>query len=104
MISRARIPTPGVRIPRRTCCDIVAGIRPDAAAYGRVRIAPVLGHLTSLDATAVTPQGAVKVSYRVEGDQLHAVIDRPADLPGTFVWRGKSYPLPKARTTLQLPL
>ena len=37
--------------------------------------------------------GPVKVSYRIAGNQLIAVIDRPAALPGTFTWRGKSHPL-----------
>jgi hypothetical protein len=81
---------------------IVAGIRPAAPGYSRLRVEPQLGPLTSLDATAMTPRGAVKVSYRVAGDQLIAVIDRPALLPGVFVWRGKSYPLTKPHTKLEL--
>jgi alpha-L-rhamnosidase len=90
--------------PTADLLRLVAGIRPDAPAYGRVRIAPVLGQLTSLDATAITPRGPVKVSYRVEGSRLYAEIHRPTNLPGSFVWRGKTYPLPKARTRLQLAL
>jgi hypothetical protein len=90
--------------PTADLLRFVAGIRPDAPAYGRVRIAPVLGNLTSLDATAATPRGPVKVSYRVTGNQLTAVIDRPAALPGTFNWAGKSYPLTKVHSRLQLPL
>jgi len=70
----------------------------------RVSIAPVLGNLTSLDATVATPRGPVKVSYRVAGNQLTAVIDRPAALPGTFNWAGKSYPLTKVHSRLQLPI
>jgi alpha-L-rhamnosidase len=83
---------------------VVAGIRPGAPGYARVRIAPVLGALTSLDAAAATPHGPVSVRYRIRGGQLDAVVRRPADLPGEFVWRGKSYPLTRRRTTLALPL
>jgi hypothetical protein len=82
----------------------VAGIRPDAPAYGRVSIAPELGTLTSLDATAATPHGTVKVSYRISGSKLKVVIDRPVALPGTFIWLGASYPLSRVRTRLELPL
>jgi hypothetical protein len=88
--------------PTADLLGIVAGIRPAAAGYARLRVAPVLGPLTSLDATAVTPHGPVKVSYRVAGGRLTAVIERPADLPGEFVWRGRSYPLGKPRTRLVL--
>jgi hypothetical protein len=82
----------------------VAGIRPAAPGYARVSIMPSLGHLTALEATAATPQGPVTVSYRISDDELIAVVDRPATLPGNFIWRGKSYPLSKARTRLALPL
>jgi hypothetical protein len=80
----------------------VAGIRSDAPGYARVSIAPALGKLTSLDASSATPHGLVKVSYRIKGDKLTAVIDRPAALPGAFIWRGESHPLPKTRTRLEL--
>ena len=88
--------------PTADLLGIVAGIRPAARGYSRLRVEPTLGHLTSLDAIAATPHGPVKVSYRVEGNKLTAVIDRPAALPGTFVWRGKSHPLTKTHTRLEL--
>jgi alpha-L-rhamnosidase len=81
----------------------VAGIRPAAPGYSRLRVEPHLGTLTSLDATSMTPRGAVKVSYRVAGNRLTATIDRPASLPGIFVWRGKPYALTKPHTRLELP-
>jgi hypothetical protein len=81
---------------------VVAGIRSAAPGYARVRVAPVLGPLTSLDATAATPLGPVKVSYRVSGGKLTALIERPEELPGEFLWLGKSYPLEQARTRLTL--
>ena len=67
-----------------------------------MNIAPQLGNLTSLEASAATPHGLVKVSYRVTRGKLTALIDRPAALPGEFVWRGQSYPLEKTRTRLEL--
>jgi hypothetical protein len=63
----------------------------------------MLGPLTSLEARAATPSGTVKVSYHLAGGKLIAVIDRPAELPGTFVWRGTVYPLTGVHTRLDLP-
>jgi hypothetical protein len=89
--------------PTADLLRIVAGIRPDAPGYSRVRIEPMLGPLTSLEARAATPSGTVKVSYHLAGGKLIAVIDRPAELPGTFVWRGTVYPLTGVHTRLDLP-
>ena len=89
--------------PTADLLGIVAGIQSAAPGYSRLRVEPVLGTLTSLDATAATPHGPVKVSYRIAGGKLTAVIDRPAALPGTFMWRGKSHPLTNTHTKLELP-
>lgn len=89
--------------PTADLLGIVAGIQSAAPGYSRLRVEPVLGHLTSLDATAATPHGPVRVSYRIAGGKLIAVIDRPAALPGTFMWRGKSHPLTETHTRLELP-
>jgi hypothetical protein len=89
--------------PTADLLRLVAGIRPAAAGYSRLRVAPVLGYLTALDATAATPHGPVSVSYRLAGGRLLAEITRPASLPGEFVWLGKSYLLSGTRTRLELP-
>jgi alpha-L-rhamnosidase len=89
--------------PTADLLGIVAGIRPAAPGFSRVRIAPVLGQLTALDATAATPGGAVSVRYRVAKGVLSARIDRPRALPGEFVWLGKAYPLTNTHTQLRLP-
>jgi hypothetical protein len=88
--------------PTADLLGVVAGIRPAATGYSRVRVAPLLGQLTSLDATAATPRGPVAVRYRIANGSLIAEIDRPAALPGEFVWKGKQYPLRQAHTRLKL--
>jgi alpha-L-rhamnosidase len=88
--------------PTADLLGIVAGIRPAAPGYARVRIAPLLGELISLDAVAATPKGPVTVRYRVADGVLTADIDRPVDLPGEFLWRGKQHPLTTAHTRLVL--
>ncbi|HET9865229.1 MAG TPA: alpha-L-rhamnosidase C-terminal domain-containing protein [Steroidobacteraceae bacterium] len=89
--------------PTADLLGIVAGIQPAAPGYARLRVAPTLGDLTSLDATAATPHGPVSVRYRVAGGVLTAEIERPASLPGDFIWQGESHPLTRTHTTLKLP-
>jgi alpha-L-rhamnosidase len=90
--------------PTADLLGLVAGIRPAAPGYARLRVAPNLGELMSLDAAAATPRGAVSVRYNVKGGSLTAEIDRPAALPGEFVWNGKSYPLTAVHSRFVLPL
>jgi hypothetical protein len=90
--------------PTADLLGIVAGIQPAAPGYARLRVAPLLGNLTRLDATAATPYGQVSVRFRVVNGMLDAEIDRPDKLPGEFVWRSKSYPLTQPRTRLKLAL
>jgi alpha-L-rhamnosidase len=86
--------------PTADLLGLVAGIRPAAPGYARLRIEPHLGKLRRLDATAATPQGPVTVSYRVRGGRLHADIRSPRDLPGEFIWQGRSHPLTGTRTKI----
>ena len=95
---------PGALIPTADLLDIVAGIGPAAPGYARLRVAPLLGKLTSLDATAVTPHGPVSVRYRIANGFLSAEIERPRALSGEFQWQGRSYPLDRPRTKLRLRL
>ncbi|WP_234810792.1 alpha-L-rhamnosidase-related protein [Sphingobium herbicidovorans] len=90
--------------PTADLLGIVAGVGPGAAGYKSVRVAPALGYLKKVNATAATPAGPVSVRYQVKGDHLVAEVTRPAALPGTFEWRGKSYPLSRIRTRLTLPV
>jgi len=90
--------------PTADLLELVAGIRPDAPGYGRLRVEPHLGTLKRLDAAAATPQGPVEVKYQRKGQRLVAEIRKPARLPGVFIWRGQSHVLSGARTRLDLPL
>ena len=89
--------------PTADLLGVIAGIQPDAPGYARLRVAPVLGELTALDATAATPAGPVTVHYKVQGNRLTADIDRPAGLPGDFVWQGMRHPLKAAHSHFTLP-
>lgn len=90
--------------PTADLLGIVAGIRPGAPGYARLKVEPALGPLKQVDAAAATPKGTVTVRYRVKAGYLVVEVTRPKDLPGEFVWAGKSYPLTRAKTRLTVPL
>ena len=89
--------------PTADLLGVVAGIQPAAPGYARLQVAPNLGDLTALDAAAATPRGPVSVRYALGGGKLTAEIDRPAALPGDFVWKGRRYPLKAAHSRFVLP-
>ncbi len=68
----------------------VAGIQPAEPGFGRVRLQPSLGTLTSLDAAIPTPKGDVVVSYTREGARLLASVTLPAGVSGTLTWGGRT--------------
>jgi alpha-L-rhamnosidase len=89
--------------PTEGLLSIVAGIEPAAPGYGRVRIAPHLGGLTSLDAAAAVPQGLVEVRYVRSGAALEANVTLPQSLSGEFIWAGRGRPLHPGLNRLRLP-
>ena len=88
--------------PTTGLMEYVAGIKPAAPAYGRVRIEPHLGALTSLDAAAVHPRGLIEVRYAVRNGELQARVTLPAGLEGEFVWQGEARALAAGRNTITL--
>jgi alpha-L-rhamnosidase len=89
--------------PTADLLGIVAGVQPAALGYSKVRIAPALGHLTSLDAVSMTPKGPVSVSYRLNGRMLIARIVCPPKLSGTFEWHGHRHVLKPGRNLIVVP-
>jgi hypothetical protein len=89
--------------PTADLLGVIAGIQPDAPGYARLRVAPVLGDLTELSATAATPSGPVAVHYKVQGAHLVADITRPAKLPGDFLWQGIRHHLTGIHSHFTLP-
>ena len=73
---------------------LVAGIKPDAPGFAKVRIEPHLGSLQSLTASYPDPLGMITVKYqRNGGNTLDATITLRGPDSGTFVYHGKSQPL-----------
>lgn len=72
---------------------VVAGVRPDAPGFARVRIAPSPGALTALSAVHPHPKGEIRVAYDISGSTLTASVDLPAGVEGVLVWNGRDHPL-----------
>jgi alpha-L-rhamnosidase len=74
--------------PTDDLLGIVAGVQPASPGYATVRVAPNLGRLNHLRATAMTPAGPVSVMYsRIQKGAILQV-NLPERLTGTFFWNG----------------
>jgi len=80
----------------------VLGVVPDAPGFARVRIAPYIGSLTSVQGTVPHPRGEVSVALRRTGDTLQADITLPSTIDGVFVWRGVTRELRGGRSSLEI--
>ena len=72
---------------------LVAGVEPASPGFASVRIAPHLGNLNSLTATFPHPEGPIYIEYKRDGSTLGATITLPGKLAGSFVYRGRTWPL-----------
>ena len=69
----------------------VAGVRPDAIGFRRVRVAPQPGSLKSVRAKVPHPQGFVEVDLAFDGKNVSGVVKTPVE--GVFAWDGVERPL-----------
>ena len=75
--------------PTADLLRIVAGIRPGAAGYTSVIIAPHLGYLQRLDAASAHANGLIRTRYARNADGLRVEIDLPQGLSGRFELDGQ---------------
>jgi len=72
----------------------VAGIRPSAAGFRSVRVAPSPGPLRWIKARSPTPRGFVEEDLRFSADGgVSGSVTLPDGLTGEFVWHGRRLPL-----------
>jgi alpha-L-rhamnosidase len=88
--------------PNYDLLTVVAGIRPSAPGFARVRMEPHLGKLTHLDVTMPSVHGDIHATYKLSGDYWLATVALPRGLSGEFVWKGKPSPLHDGEQTLRL--
>ena len=87
--------------PLYHCLTGLAGIRPDAPGFTRVRVAPVFGKLQEIRATVPHPDGEVRVELQRTGAELSAKIETP--VAGVLVWMGMESPLTPGMNELWMP-
>lgn len=88
--------------PNYDLLTIVAGIRPGAPGFKKVRIEPHLGTLHQLNASMPHPNGRIETSYQLNGKGWVATVTLPAGMDGEFVWKSKIRPLHAGTQTLNL--
>ncbi len=74
----------------------IAGIRPDATGFAKVRVAPMPGPLDHFEASCVHPRGLVDVVFRREAPgkpACHFKVNLPEGITGSLVWAGQSHKL-----------
>lgn len=86
--------------PTSGLLEYVAGIKPAAPGYARVRIEPHLGSLTSLDAAVTHPLGLIEAQYARSKGKLQAVITLPKGLKGEIDWQGQRRDLVAGRNEI----
>ena len=69
----------------------LAGIKPAAPFFEKVRVAPCPGGLKSLKATHPHPKGWIEVDLKFDGDKATGMVITP--VPGTFEFGGKTVEL-----------
>ena len=69
----------------------LAGIKPAAPFFAKVRVAPCPGGLKSLKATHPHPKGWIEVDLKFDGDKATGMVITP--VPGTFEFGGKTVEL-----------
>lgn len=71
----------------------LAGVESDAPFFAKVRVAPSPGGLRRIDSRLPHPKGFIDTAMRFSGDGVSGEIRLPEGVPGTFVWKGREYPL-----------
>jgi hypothetical protein len=80
----------------------IAGVRPDAPGFRRVRIAPLPGDLEHFTASVVHPRGLVEVSFRrAAGKPATFTVNLPEGITGDLVFAGQTCPLHAGRNEIQ---
>jgi alpha-L-rhamnosidase len=69
------------------------GIESNAPGFTKVKIEPRLGVLKNLKGEIPHPGGKIRVSYAWESSKWNMQIELPTHTTGTFIWKGRSYPL-----------
>ena len=74
--------------------SLVCGVKPGAPGFSKVRIAPHLNGLQTVNASIPHPLGTIEVLWEAVGDTgLKGQVVLPEGVDGSLEWGGHSYPL-----------
>lgn len=80
----------------------VAGIRPVAPGFRKVRIAPQPGPLTHIETELPHPRGVIALRAKFAAGGVEADITLPPETEGVFVWAGKELALRSGPQTVRV--
>jgi hypothetical protein len=80
----------------------ILGIDSDAPGFSKVKVEPHLGELKNVNGTMPHPNGMISASYKNESGKWAIDISLPDHTTGTFLWKGKSYPLKAGNNNFKL--
>ncbi len=81
----------------------ICGIIPGKPGFASVIIEPAMGELQQVKAVMPHPDGEITVSLERKGvDGVAAVISLPANITGSFIWKGKSVNLKSGMQKINL--
>jgi len=80
----------------------ILGIDSDSPGFNKIKIQPHLGNLKDASGEIPHPNGKISASYQLDGNRWIIHITIPPGTSGNLVWNGKTYPLNKGTTRLQI--
>lgn len=80
----------------------ILGIDSDAPGFSKVKIKPHLGSMQDIGGEMPHPNGKIAVQYKLQKGTQQAEINLPEKTTGTFVWKGRSYPLKPGRNVVNM--
>ncbi|RYY28657.1 MAG: alpha-rhamnosidase, partial [Sphingobacteriaceae bacterium] len=80
----------------------VLGVDSDAPGFNRIKIAPHLGSITTVNGEIPHPNGKIAVSYVLKKDKWKVSINLPQNTSGTFLWKAKTYTLKAGENLLTI--
>ena len=81
----------------------ICGIVPSKPGFAAVKIAPALGELNHVVGSMPHPNGMIKVEIQKLGAAgISANVELPANVPGTFIWKGKQVALHPGKQEIKL--
>jgi len=80
----------------------IAGIRPAAPGFQRVRIEPMPGELKTISLRMPHPNGEIVFAFETQTDSVHFDIVLPHGISGELIWADQTYSF-ETNLTLEIP-